>query len=177
MVQPGIYIVYGSCGICKVTNVGTIKVSLADPDRLYYTLQPVYGSETIYTPVDSPVFMRPAITRQQAEELIAQIPFIREDVCMHRNMNQLREHYESSFQSHECEDLVQLIKSVYAKNKSAALQGKKVGQMDQQYMRRAEELLYGELAVALDIPREDVVAYIESIVKAIEAKASITAST
>ena len=32
--------------------------------------------------------------------------------------------------------------------------------MDERYLKRAEELLYGELAVALDIPREEVAGYI-----------------
>ena len=36
------------------------------------------------------------------------------------------------------------------------------GQMDQRYMKRAEDVLYGELAAALDIPMEEVPDYIRT---------------
>ena len=64
--------------------------------------------------------------------------------------------------SHDCEDLVRLIKTVYFKSKKQAEKGKKPSQTDQHYMKRAEELLNGELAVALDIKYEDVPEYIEN---------------
>ena len=39
------------------------------------------------------------------------------------------------------------------------------GQMDQRYMKRAEELLYGELSVALGIERDQVVSYIARVLE------------
>ena len=54
-----------------------------------------------------------------------------------------------------------MIKSIYAKSREAARCGRKIGQVDQRYMKRAEDLLYGELAVSLGIDREEVVPYIE----------------
>ena len=62
--------------------------------------------------------------------------------------------------------MIQLIKSVYAKNASAEQHGKKPGQIDQRYMRRAENLLHGELAVSLGISRDDVSGYIAKAVTA-----------
>lgn len=49
--------------------------------------------------------------------------------------------------------------------------GKKPVQIDQRYMKRAEDFLYGELAVALDIPYESVNAYIEDSVAAASRRA------
>lgn len=43
-----------------------------------------------------------------------------------------------------------------------------MGQIDQQYMKRAEKLLYGELAVALDMPFEQVQPYIKKRIREIE---------
>ncbi len=62
--------------------------------------------------------------------------------------------------SHDCEDLVQLIKTVYTKKKVLEKSGKKTGKTDQTYMKRAKQLLYEELSIALDIPVADVEAYI-----------------
>ncbi len=70
MFQPGEFVVYGSSGVCRVVQVGALEGRATDPNRKYYTLQPLFESERIYTPVDSGVFMRPAMTREQAQELI-----------------------------------------------------------------------------------------------------------
>lgn len=37
--------------------------------------------------------------------------------------------------------------------------------MDERYRKRAEETLYGELAVALDIPKDSVEEYIKKIIE------------
>lgn len=108
MFQPGDLVVYGSSGVCRVIQVGTLEGKSADPSREYYTLQPMFEAERIYTPVDSGVFMRPAMTKEQARDLIRQIPFIQEDLCTERNPTNLRIHYEASLQSHQCRTLVSL---------------------------------------------------------------------
>ena len=59
-------------------------------------------------------------------------------------------------------DLIRLAKSIYAKKLEAEKRQKHIGSTDEKYLRRAEELLFGELAVALEIPRDDVPAFIEA---------------
>lgn len=164
MFEPGDFIVYGNSGVCKVLKIGLPEIHAANRKKLYYTLQPLYSTETIYTPVDSGVFMRPVLSREEAESLIAEIPKIQESVFNNRNLTLLSAHYEAAFQTHNCEDLIQLIKSIYAKNVSAVQHGKKPGQIDQRYMKRAETLLHGELAVSLGIPLENVADYIAKAV-------------
>lgn len=161
MFEVGDLILYGSSGVCRVEKIGAPNFSSWDGSKPYYTLTPVFSTETIYAPVDTAVYMRPILSKEEAEELVAQIPYIRGDVCASRNLTMLKEQYEASIQAHRCEDLVGLIKSIYVKNQNAVSSGRKIGQVDQRYMKRAEDLLYGELAVALGIDREEVVAYIE----------------
>lgn len=48
----------------------------------------VYGG-TIRIPVDSKVFMRPVISRQEAEALIDAIPGMHAEACHERNFTQL----------------------------------------------------------------------------------------
>lgn len=156
MYQAGEFIVYGTGGVCEVTAVGYPDFA-QDEKRLYYTLTPVSGTETIYVPVDSTVFMRPVITKEKAEELIASIPAIEEDSFTTHSMRMANEHYQAVLQSHSCEDLVQLIKTVYAKSRR---NGRRVSQIDQRYRKRAEDLLHSELSVALGIPVSEVQPYI-----------------
>lgn len=161
MFQEGDMIIYGNTGVCRVEKVGYPEhIRGADGHKLYYTLAPVYQAGVIYAPVDTPVFTRPVLTKQAAEELIAKIPSIPEDVYDSRDQRILSDHYRAFFDTHRCENLVQLIKTVYSKNQTCQKKGKKPAQLDQRYMKRAEDLLYGEFAVVLGIAREDVVQYI-----------------
>jgi len=74
---------------------------------------------------------------------------------------------QAALQSHDCEELVQLIKTVYAKSRR---HGRRVSQVDQRYRKRAEELLNSELSVALGIPLKEVPAYINQRIGKLEKK-------
>jgi len=161
MYQPGEYIVYGTSGVCKVDAVGAPPFE-DENDRLYYTLSPIYGTETIYLPIDSKVFTRPIITKKQAEELIHTIPSIEIEKLDTHNPRMRGEYYEEVLNRHDCEDLVQLIKTVYAKS---IQNGHRISQIDQRYKKRAEDLLHGELSVALGIPVSEVPSYITQVIE------------
>ena len=127
MFQEGDLVVYGSSGVCRVVQIGALESQAADPNRQYYTLQPLFESERIYTPVDSGVFMRPAMTKEEAQNLIRQIPEIDGDVCTERNPANLRIHYEASLQSHECRELIRMIKGIRRKTRETEKKGRKMG--------------------------------------------------
>ena len=77
MFQKGDLIVYGNTGICRVEEVGTPEsLPGVDKEKLYYKLVPVRSASTIYTPVDTSVFMRPVMTKEAADHLIDRIPEI-----------------------------------------------------------------------------------------------------
>lgn len=161
MYAKGDYIIYGTTGVCRVEAIGRpAGIASADKERLYYTLIPVYGAGRIYIPVDGKVFMRPVISGEEAERLIERIPDIREETCENRDPKFLASWYKTFIGSHECEDLILLIKSIYARNQHMIRSGKKAGATDLQYKKKAEELLHGELAVALGISPEEVPGYI-----------------
>lgn len=151
---------YGNTGVCRVDGIGTPD-SVSDSDTLYYKLTPVYDTETIYTPITTKAFMRPVMTRGQAEDLIERIPSITEAVCDNRDMKMLNERYRACLSTHSNDDLIRLIKSVYIKNRRSIKAGRHMGQTDQQYMKRAEKLLYGELSVALGMAYDEVQPYIK----------------
>ena len=165
MYDIGDLIIYGSEGVCRVDSVGASPISGADKERLYYTLTPLYRTGHVFTPVDSGVFMRPVISKEEALDLISQIPSIEGQAYENRNLRFLTEHYQERLQTHRCFDLVKLIKDVHVKRESANRKGKKLGQIDERFMKRAEEMLYGELAVALGIPKDDVCDYIARAVE------------
>ena len=148
MYEIGQLIVYGNEGVCRVEEIGTPKISGVDKHRDYYTLAPIYREGKVFTPVDSKVFMRPVISREEALALIDRIPAMTAEVNEH------------CLQNYTCADLLQLIKDVRAKRCRMIERGKKLGLVDERYMKRAEEMLHGELAVALGMTREQVPQFI-----------------
>ena len=163
MYAVGDKIIYGGSGVCIVEEICTPNFSRAERGRQYYKLRPVYGTETIYAPIDTAAFMRPVMSRHAAEELMARIPEIGAAVCDSRSITMLRQQYEEFFRAHDCEHYISLVKGIHSKGRS----GRKLGQTDQRYMKRAEEVLHGELAVALGITPDQVPEYIrEAIEKA-----------
>lgn len=159
MYQVGDLIVYGSSGVCQVTAVGQ-QAARTGTQRTYYTLRPLHGTETIYVPVDSPVAMRPALTRGEADALIGRLPSIQAASVTGGNTQLLNHSYQAIFQSNSCTDLVGLLKCIYGKDTAARKQGKRPGKVEARYRKRAEELLYGELSVALGLPVEEIPQYI-----------------
>lgn len=167
MFQINDLILYGNTGVCRVDAIGNRpSTGLTDKNTVYYTLSLLYGGGQIYVPVDSPLFMRPIMNREQAMELIHHIPDIQVEPFSSRDHRMLAEHYRGLLQSHDSNDLLQLIRSIYAKGQLKGT-GKKMNSTDQQYFRRATDLLHGELAAALNIPLNEVETFIAAEIEKI----------
>lgn len=156
MYQVGERIIYGSVGVCEIGAIGPLNIQGAKKEKDYYTLLPVYQSGKIFAPVDTAVFTRPVLTKEEALALIGRIPEIESDVYENRNPRLLNEHYQMYFKSGACIDLIRLVRAVYAKGEQAAERGRRLSQVDENCMKRAEELLHNELANALGIKPDEV---------------------
>lgn len=169
MFQKGEYVIYGNNGICRIEEIGIpVGTPMGRSGKEYYTLAPVFGSGTIYAPLDTKVFMRPILTKDQAEQLIEQIPEIREEDFEGQDVRALSEKYKGCLDTHQCEDLVKLIKTVYMKGKSMVENGKKLAKTEQEYGKLAKELLHREFSMALELPYEEVEGYIIDKLKALQ---------
>ena len=166
MYQSGDLVVYGTTGVCRVEEVTKPRLSIREKNREYYLLKPLHQDGIIYSPVDSEkVAMRPVMTREEAEALIARIPTIRAEAWKAPTLQALTARYQAAMSSHDSGDLVELTMSIYAKRRQAEANNRRLGMVDERYMKQAERLLYGELSVALEIPYEEVGRYIASRVE------------
>jgi CarD family transcriptional regulator len=128
MYKTGDLILYGSTGVCRVTDIAMYDLPGAGKDQLYYVLQPLYHNCIISTPVDTKkVFMRPIISKDEAERLIDMIPSIKADAYHSHVLRQLEEHYKASLKTYECADLIKLTMSIYTKKRVAEQQKHKSG--------------------------------------------------
>ena len=161
MFQPGDLIVYGTTGVCRVEDITRPNQTGPDRDKQYYLLKPFYQDGHIYTPVhNSKVPMRLVICRAEAEMLIDLIPTLQAEIYHAPSLPALAQHYQSVLKDHDCRHLLELTISIYAKQKAAEARKRRLGMLDERYMKQAERLLHGELSVALEIPFEAVPAYI-----------------
>lgn len=161
MYQVGELVLYGSTGVCRVEEIKEQRFPTTGEKRLYYVLRALYEECVISAPVDSDkVFIRPIISREEAEEIIGRIPTIHPEAYHSRVTRELSEHYEAILKSHDCQSLVELTISIYTKKQALLRQKRKFGTVDERFLKRAEDLLFGELAAALDLPRDKVQDYI-----------------
>jgi CarD family transcriptional regulator len=156
------FIIYGSTGVCQITDIKVMD-QVGIERKSYYVLKPLYQGGIVYTPVDNnKVFMRPIISSFEVEQLIDSIPSINASAYHCRESNQLIRYYDSVMKTHDCEKLMELTMSIGAKKKSMEQQKQKMGSVDERYMKLAEDVLFGELAAALSINRDDVPNYISA---------------
>ena len=77
----------------------------------------------------------------------------------------MTQHYDAMLKTHRCEDLIDLTMSIYAKKENMRRQKRRFGSVDERFLKQAEDLLFGELAAALEIPRNEVRGYITARVQ------------
>lgn len=169
MYQVGELVSYGSTGVCRVSEI-SVQPGMDGEERLYYVMQPLYKACVISVPVDSDkVFIRPIISREEADRLIGLIPTLDCPVFHSRASRELNEHYTTMLKSHNCQDWMTLAISIKTKKQMLQSQKRKFGSVDERYLKQAEELLFGELAAALDIPRDHVREYIDAKLESLKA--------
>ena len=158
MFSVGDKIIYGENGVCTVSKIAPLDASGSSPGKLFYHLEPLIGSGIYYTPVDSGAYMRPVISRAEAEALIASIPSIEPAICYDNRFNHVDAFYKELFRQHSCEALVAIVKGLRLRMAERKTKSSRA----EATLKRARDMLHGELAVALDLELQDVEEYIKN---------------
>ena len=158
MFLVGDKIIYGENGVCTVSKVAPLDMSGAPKEKLYYHLDPLVGTGTYFTPVDSNAYMRPVISRAEAEALIDAIPGIEPAICSDNRFNHVDAFYKDLFKLHSCEALVSIVKGLRTRMSERKVKSSRA----ETTMKRAKDMLHGELATALDMDITEVESYIVS---------------
>ena len=163
-------VMYGGSGVCTIVDIGVPGITGIDNTKQYYFLKPLYTQDSIiFSPVDSSrVIIRKLITKKETMELIAQIPDI--ETIWDENEKLREERYKEAIHSYNCYQWIRIIKTLFLKMEDRVHHKKAVGEKDQRYLRMTEDLLYGELAIALDIPKDKVSDFISEQVRLMEVK-------
>ena len=160
MFVKGEYVVCGNKGVCVVDDVTTLNISGIDKERQYYILKPVYmAGSTVYIPVDTAKeSMRRILSHEEADRLIESIPQIPRIVIANDKL--LEQEYRNCMKTNCCEEWIRIIKTIYQRKQKRMEDGRKVTAVDAKYFRIAEDNLYGELAISLNVEKNEVESYI-----------------
>ena len=158
MFSIGDKIIYGENGVCTVSKIAPLDQSGASPGRLFYHLEPLIGSGIYFTPVDSGAFMRPVISREEAEALIDAMPSIAPAICRDNRFNHVDAFYKELFRQHSCEALVAIVKGLRERMNEKKTKSSRA----ESTMKRARDMLHGELSIALGMEVSEVEDYILS---------------
>lgn len=160
MFLKGEYVVSSNKGVCLVEDITTLDISGVDKKREYYILKPVYmAGSTVYVPVDTAKeSMRKILDHEEAEKLISEIPAI--PLISITNEKLLEQEYRECMKANRCEEWIKMIKTIYLRKQKRLEAGRKVTAIDAKYFRLAEDNLYGELAISLNMPRTEIENYI-----------------
>ena len=155
-------IIYGSNGVCRVAEIR--EESFGKKKGKYYILRPVNNEKSvIYMPADRPELLkkvRPILSKGEIYDLIKVLP--EKETIWIDDERERTEKYKAILESGVREELVKIIKTLYMKKQELADCGKKLHICDEIIMQRAENMLYEEFAVVLDIKKEDVLPLIVS---------------
>lgn len=154
------YIICGSNGVCRVVDVGTPKMERVNSDRLYYSLEPLYKpGSVIYTPVDNEkITMRYVLTREAGYELVGAIPQM-EAIWVVDDKKREKE-YKIILKQYDCYEWMKMLKNLHLTKKRRHSEGRKFSNMDEKCLKIVEECLYGELAISLEMTKEEVARFL-----------------
>ena len=156
MFSIGDKIVYGENGVCTVEKIEPLGNTGANKGMLYYHLSPLIGSGTYFAPVDSGAYMRLVISREEAEALIDSMPNIEPAICNDNRFNHVDAFYKELFRQHSNEALVAIVKGLHLRMSEKKTRSSRA----ESTMKRAKDILHGELSIALGLEFAEVEDYI-----------------
>lgn len=164
MFEIGNFVLYGSQGVCRVSDIRSEDFSGERKD--YYILTPFDDAKmVIYVPTDAATLtgqMRPLLSPDELNALIlegkdeAALDWINDP----RKRN---EYFKTILSSGDRRLVVRLLRTLHEQRIKQEAIGKKLYAADEQAFSRAQKLLHGEIAISMNINPAEVQDYIRSL--------------
>lgn len=157
MYAVGEYLVHPGQGVCVVE-------ALTDANGMSYQLVPVgrRNPMRISFPVSEEERLRPVLSREEAEQLIASYDEIEIDTQVMGSPALEEERYRDEMRRGNCEDAVRIVKTIRARIAEAQANKRKPPVAFERVLKQATQRSFTELSVALDCTTEDVQAMFEA---------------
>jgi len=142
--------------ICKIVEVKKKFINETD----YYILQPVFDSSLCISIPTNNKDLRNLINLKEIDKYIEMIPNLN---VIEADSYSIEKEYKKLINSNKIEDLMTIIKTVYARNQVHLDNKKKISDKDSQYYEKAEKYLCQEFSITLNKTYKDTIKYIEDL--------------
>jgi len=155
MFQVNDVIIYGAQGVCKIADVE--EKSVGGKKKTYFVLKPVDDKgATIFAPTDNEIVlnkMRRLLTENEIHKLIDSMPD--KDAVWVENENERKELYRNILAKGDHQELIKMIKAIYAHKTQREAEGKRLHMSDERFFKDAEQILYTEFQYVLGLGSKD----------------------
>ena len=166
MFQVGDRVVYGIHGFCDIRDAETQRVD--QKEVTYLVLEPLGQPGSRYmVPTHNAVAMgklKKMLNREELEMLL-QSDSVRQDSWI-RDEGQRKQAYRELISSGDRERLMAMVHTLYRHKAEQTASGRKVHLCDDNFLRDAEKLLMGEVAIVMGMSSDEAKQYVRSQLKA-----------
>lgn len=158
----GDLVVYGIHGVCRITQT---QEQIVDRKKVeYFVLVPTQQPDAaFFVPMHNPVAvskMRKVLTREELTDLL-QSGQVKEDSWI-ANEAVRKEKYRCLISNADCAELICMLRALYLHKQAQLALGKKLHICDENFMKDAERVIRSEVSAVMEIPLEEVGAFIRS---------------
>lgn len=163
--QRGDRVVYGIHGVCCILD---LELRTIDRKKVeYYVLSPLEQPEArFYVPTQNQVAvskLRPLLSKEELDALL-QADDLRNNRWI-ADENQRKQKYRELISAADRAELLAMVCTLHLYREEQLASGRKFHLCDENFLRDAEKLLCAEFAIVLNIPKEEVKAYIHAALR------------
>ena len=159
MAEKGSIIIYGN-EICRVDDIAPKTVGKITRD--YYVLSPVYDTKnTIYVPADNQNLVAKMKRLLTQEEICAVIDAVQDNKAKWIEDDRARDvRFKEIIEQGDRKEIIGMIAAIFEHKLEAEKQGKRLHSADEKLLGRAEKMIHEEIALVLNIEKEEVIPFI-----------------
>lgn len=165
MYQVGDRVIYGIHGVCQVVAVEQRRVDRKE--QTYLALEPVGNSGSRFM---VPTHNEAAMSKLKNMLSIPELEVLLRDDTLHSGQwlpveSRRKQRYRELTSGGDRRAILEMICTVYRHREAQSAIGKSVHQCDENFLREAERLIAGEIAVVMDISLQQALVYLREMLK------------
>ena len=149
--HKGELVMYAANGVCQIADIR--DEAFSSESRTYYVLTPIDSVSQLYVPVDNEMLtgkMRPLIAREAAEQMILEAKAT--PLSWIEDTRARGQYFQEVFSRGDTKELLSVLYAIYERKAAVASLGKRHLMVDENALKRAEKILFGELSIVFGIP-------------------------
>jgi len=165
MFSAGEVVIYGTQGVCRVKEISVVKMGATKGE--YYILNPVFDSKAVvYVPTAKPELvakMRPVLSEAELRQFLDETDFSRLPWISHDG--ERKDFCDKVIKGGDRRELLRLMGMLYAHREELIDQKRHFHNVDAQYLKLAERIIFDELSFVLGLKSDEVPAFVRSVIE------------